>query len=198
MPDYSIGRFRGGFAVVWYDQHGKRRRHTLDAKDARGAEHEAAGVYAAWTRPRGKTVAELWDAYLRDKAGRAVTEPMRHYWKAMRVRFGPLAGDEITVEDCRAHVKERRDHGIADRDRWQDEREKTEGRGGGPRKVDPLAVLALALSKLAGGRYRRHDRDRAGGPVPPRCDREDGPSRRPGRPDRRSSASPAEFACRHA
>jgi integrase len=114
MSNYRIGRNCGGFVVVWYDAAGKRHRHALDATDARGAQLEAPGVYAILTRPKGKRVSDLWTAYVADKAGRAVLVTMEHTWKALRDRFGPMQGDMITAEDCRAHVAERHANGIAD------------------------------------------------------------------------------------
>lgn len=40
--------------------------------------------------------------------GRAVVETMRHTWKALENRFGPMEAEAITIADCRAHVEERR------------------------------------------------------------------------------------------
>lgn len=115
MPDYRIGHLRGKFCLVYYTDNGKRRhRHTLESKDARGAEIEAPGIYAILTRPRGKNVCELWKAYCVDMAGRAVVGTMVHTWKALDARFGSMAGDAISVADCRAHIADRRKAGIKD------------------------------------------------------------------------------------
>lgn len=59
-------------------------------------------------------MAELWEAYCADKAGRAVVVTMGHTWKALRDRFGLMSGDGITIADCRAHAEERRTRGIQD------------------------------------------------------------------------------------
>jgi integrase len=113
MPEYSIGRLRGRLClVIWRD--GKRQRHDLGTTDPREAERLAPALYAELTKPRGVTTGELWNAYCDDKRGRAVIATMRHTWKALRYRFGPLRGDAITVEDCRAHCVERRTAGISD------------------------------------------------------------------------------------
>jgi integrase len=69
---------------------------------------------AELTRPKGTRVADLWPAYIRDKDGRAILTTMVHTWKALKDRFGPMAADAITVQDCRAHVAERRKAGIKD------------------------------------------------------------------------------------
>jgi integrase len=113
MPEYSIGRLRGRLClVIWRD--GKRQRHDLGTTDPREAERLAPSLYAELTKPKGGAVVDLWDAYCRDREGRAVVATMRHTWKALRSRFGRFAGGEITVADCRAHVAERRARGIAD------------------------------------------------------------------------------------
>src|SRR4051812_38872866 len=56
---YKIGRFRGGLAIT-FDVAGKRRRYQLNARTASDARREAPTLYAALTRPKGKTVSELW------------------------------------------------------------------------------------------------------------------------------------------
>lgn len=113
MSDYRIRRFRGGFCLVWYTD-GKRHRHALDSKDARGAAIEAPGVYAILTKPRGKDVGSIWRGYLADKSGRAVVGTMEYTWKALRDRFEFMPGDAISVADCRAHTEARRNSGISD------------------------------------------------------------------------------------
>ena len=117
MPDnepYRIGRLNGRFVLVFDDNNGKRRRYRLDAKNASEARRVAPGIYADLTKPRGCTVADLWDAYTRDKAGRAVVGTMVHTWKALRERFGNMDGEAITIADCRAHMAERRKNNIKD------------------------------------------------------------------------------------
>jgi integrase len=113
MPEYSIGRLRGRLClVIWRD--GKRQRHDLGTTDPREAERLAPALYAELTKPRGASVAELWESYCRDRAGRAVIGTMRHTWKALRNRFGAIGGVNITVADCRAHCLQRRAAGISD------------------------------------------------------------------------------------
>jgi hypothetical protein len=77
MPSYRIGRLKGQFVIV-FEQDGKRRRYRLRATDKSGAEHEAPGIYAELTRPTGTTVGELWNAYLADRADRAIVSNMPH------------------------------------------------------------------------------------------------------------------------
>jgi integrase len=113
MSGYRIGKLSGKFVLV-FEQNGKRRRFRLTAKDAHEAHRVAPGIYAELTRPKGTTVAALWEAYTQDKAGRAVVVTMTHTWKALRDRFGPMDATSITVEDSREHMKERRAKSIAD------------------------------------------------------------------------------------
>jgi integrase len=115
MPTYRVGKLKGRFVVSVYDDRGIRtHRYRLDARNAGDAEREAPGVFAALTRPRGKSVKDLWDGFVADRAGRAILATMVHTWKALERRFGSMAGDCITVEDCRAHALARQKAGIKD------------------------------------------------------------------------------------
>jgi integrase len=110
---YNIGRLHGECVLVFYDGL-RRRRYRLGTADASEAQRRAPAIYAEITRPKGTRVADLWIAYTKDKAGRAILATMVHTWKALKDRFGPMPGDAITVEDCRAHVEKRRAVGIKD------------------------------------------------------------------------------------
>lgn len=114
MPKYRIGRLKGRFVIVYRDRTGKRRRYRLVAENADEAHRLAPGAFAHLTRPTGRTVADLWAAYVNDKAGRAIVGTMTHTWKALRDRFGPMHAGVITVADCRAHMAARRERGIKD------------------------------------------------------------------------------------
>ena len=70
MPDYRVGRLKGRFVLTFQDGEGKRRRYRLDAENACEAHRVAPAIYADLTRPVGRTVAELWEAYVREKVGR--------------------------------------------------------------------------------------------------------------------------------
>jgi integrase len=113
MSSYRIGKLNGKFVLV-FDVGGKRRRFRLGAKDASEAHRVAPGLFAELTRPTGKKVKGLWQAYVQDRAGRAVTVTMVHTWKALKDRFGNMEAEAITVADCRAHMAERRKSGIMD------------------------------------------------------------------------------------
>lgn len=110
---YDIGRLKSagfpeGECVLTFWKEGKRRRFRLGTSDSAEARRRAPAVYAEALRPTGTTVAELWEAYRVDKAGRPVVEIMRHEWKALSARFGEMAGESITIADCRAYIAERR------------------------------------------------------------------------------------------
>jgi integrase len=111
---YRIGWLNGKCVLVWRDASGKRKRHSLGTDDAREAQRRAPGLYFELTRPRGRTVQDLWSAYVADNQGKAIVVTMGHTWKALKGRFGPMDGERITSEDCRAHIAERRRAGIKD------------------------------------------------------------------------------------
>jgi integrase len=112
--EYRLGRLGGECCLVYYDSTGTRRRYRLGTRDPRQAALLAPALFAELTRPKGTKVRDLWDAFTHDKAGRAITETMVHTWKALKDRFGDMAGDAITDADCRAHTKKRRAAGIKD------------------------------------------------------------------------------------
>jgi integrase len=116
---YEIGRLKSakfpkGECVLTYWVDGKRRRFRLGTSDETEARRLAPAVYGQAVKPKGKTVAELWEAYRTDKAGRPVVAIMPHQWKALEARFGRMNADEISIQDRRAHVAERRAAGRKD------------------------------------------------------------------------------------
>jgi integrase len=115
MPEqkWTITKFRGKLALT-FQQDGKRRRHTLGTNDPRAAYLIAPALYEELTRPTGGKVADIWHAYVRAKADKAVIPTMGYTWKALQERFGNRDGENITLEDCRAHTAARRQTGISD------------------------------------------------------------------------------------
>lgn len=114
MPEWRITRLRGEFCITWDDKDGIRRRYRLGTSDPKEASRRAPARYAELTRPLGTTVSSLWESYTLDKKGLAVLETMKHTWKALATRFGPIEGDTVSVADCRAHIEERHKAGIQD------------------------------------------------------------------------------------
>ena len=108
MPEWRITKLRGELCIAWEDERGQRRRYRLGTADPKEAARRAPARYAELTRPTGQTVADLWQAYVRDMDGRAVVETMKHTWKAVGERFGPMEASAITIADCREHIAQRR------------------------------------------------------------------------------------------
>jgi len=80
MQDWRLTRLRGGFALT-FDQEGKRRRFSLDTDDPREAQRLAPALYAELTRPKGRTVADLWKSELVGTDAPIDTEEV--VWRAM-------------------------------------------------------------------------------------------------------------------
>jgi len=71
MQDYSVQRFRGGFAIVWRDPaSSQRRRYTLQSTDRQSAEAEARRWWATATRSSGR-VGDIVEAYLDQREAEA-------------------------------------------------------------------------------------------------------------------------------
>lgn len=113
MSEWRITRLRGKLALT-FERNGKRQRYSLGTDDPRQAYIIAPALYSEVTRPDGRTVKHLWDAYTTDKAGKAILATMVYTWKALAERFGGRDGESITREDCRAHTLYRRSNGISD------------------------------------------------------------------------------------
>jgi len=111
---YSIGHYRGELALIYRDTSGKRHRHALGTTDPVEADHRAAARYAEVTHPQRNTVGALWAAYRADHAGRRIVANMEFSWRALVTRFGGMPAEQVSVEDCRAHIAARRKAGIQD------------------------------------------------------------------------------------
>lgn len=120
MPEISIGRLRGGFCVYWRDGTG-RKRFQLEARNRAEAEAEAIDVYRAKTfeaRPRGQTVAQMWEAYRDELHGRAMGKTMKYTGKAILPFFGNHFPDNITKTMCQEYARNRMDAGKAQGTVW--------------------------------------------------------------------------------
>jgi site-specific recombinase XerD len=115
MPSYRIGKLKGRFVISIYNDAGERtHRYRLNSTDKSGADREAPGVFATLTRPTGTRVGDLWAAYEQAYEGRAILERMKYSRKALEARFWTMTASSITMEDCKAHIAERRKAGIKD------------------------------------------------------------------------------------
>jgi len=108
VPEYSIQRFRRGYAIVWRDAVRKRHRRQLDATDKPTAEAEARSL---WKRHTGSasTVGGLMDAYLEagEAAGRASIQRQRDAWKAMKPYWGKVDPAKIDEQMAQEYVRRR-------------------------------------------------------------------------------------------
>lgn len=116
MPDFSIGRLRGGFAVYWTGGDGKRVRYQLQARTRAEAEPEALDVYRTKKFAQsqgGETVSDLWEGYRKDLGDKPTAETMGYTGKAVLAHFGAYRPDQITTELCRAYARDRMAGGIS-------------------------------------------------------------------------------------
>lgn len=107
QDEFSVQRYRGGFAIVWRDATGQRHRHTLVADNRPSAEAEArarwqAGDDSPWT------VGRIIAGYLETLAGRPAHPRRVDAWKAMRGYWEAV--DPLMIDDamCRAYRASRR------------------------------------------------------------------------------------------
>jgi len=113
MPPWRITRLRGKFALT-FDHEGKRRRYNLATADASEAQRLAPSFYAELTRPKGRTVADLWNAYTAEKEGKPIVATMKYTWKALGPHFGHRDGEDVTDGECQAYIAARRKKGRSD------------------------------------------------------------------------------------
>ncbi|UYV37067.1 tyrosine-type recombinase/integrase [Rhodobacteraceae bacterium D3-12] len=119
MQEYRIGRLNGRFVVVWYDEAGNRHRHRLEAETRERAEAEGRDVLLAQTAGKSElTVATIWKAYSETVVGRPVHESMEYTGRSVLPWFGAFRPDQISVQDCKAYIADRRKAGIQDGTIW--------------------------------------------------------------------------------
>lgn len=113
MSEYTVQRFRGGFAIVYRDAAGKRHRERLQAKDRPGAEAEARRGWAAGSDRSSWTVGAIVNAYIADREadGIASTARQKDAWKAMRPLWNDVDPDLIDREMAQSYARRR---GMAD------------------------------------------------------------------------------------
>lgn len=113
MPEWRITRLRGKLALT-FEQDGRRRRHTLNTDDAGEAQRIAPAIYAELTRPTGRTVRDLWEAYRKEKAAQSIATTMKYTWVAIGPHFGHRDGEAVTKEECHSYTAARRKAGRSD------------------------------------------------------------------------------------
>lgn len=110
--EWRLGRYRGKFCAVRYDETGQRHRHTLGTTDRGEAERLIRRLQHA--KPTVATVQWIWGEYVIEKAGRPIATTMGYTGKAILPHFGHLDAEAITVDDCRAYTAARREAGRSD------------------------------------------------------------------------------------
>ncbi|MDO6587370.1 tyrosine-type recombinase/integrase [Salipiger sp. 1_MG-2023] len=122
MPDITIGRLRGGFCVHWIDPStGKRTRHQLAARSRKEAEAEGLRVYRekfAASRPRGGTIADLWQAYVEELGDKPTARTMGSTGKPILQHFGAYTPEQITKAMCVEYKRKRYEAGKSQNTVW--------------------------------------------------------------------------------
>lgn len=119
MREYKIGRLNGRFVVTWHEENGQRRRYRLNASTGAEAEAEARDIVLARTAQISElTVEAIWSAYSETVVGRPVHESMIYIGRSVLPWFGALRPDQITPDDCKDYIADRRQHGIKDGTIW--------------------------------------------------------------------------------
>lgn len=119
MQEYRIGRLNDRFVVTWREEDGRRRRYRLDADTLENAEAEARDVLLAQTAGKGElTVETIWKSYSATVEGRPVHESMKYTGRSVLPWFGAFRPDQISVQDCKAYIADRRQAGIQDGTIW--------------------------------------------------------------------------------
>lgn len=113
MQPWRITRLRGQFALT-FDKDGRRHRYTLNTDDAREAHRIAPALYAELTRPNGRTVTDLWEAYRADKSAKSIATTMSYTGKAILPHFGHRDGEAVTKGECQSYIAARRKLGRSD------------------------------------------------------------------------------------
>jgi len=108
---YSVQRFRGGFALIWWnhDDDGERKRHRrqLDSQDRQSAEAEARIIWEG-SDDSPWTVGRLMPAYLASITGKPSHSRRKDAWKAMMHFWESVDPALIDEAMCKAYRQSRR------------------------------------------------------------------------------------------
>lgn len=114
MPDYRLGKLKGRWVCVWYDETGRRHRHRLDAgtpSEARAAFREFTRKCDAIARPAERlTVEDLWADYVAEKEAqeKVSVQRMKDAWKALKETFAAVRPSDVTPILVREYTARRR------------------------------------------------------------------------------------------
>lgn len=116
QTEYTVQRFRGGFAIVWWEkdpqtEEPKRRRIQLAAQDRPSAEAEARIRWQTSGADSGDnswTVGRIMKGYLATVAGRPSETRREDAWKAMKPFWENVDPELIDEQMCKDYRKTRR------------------------------------------------------------------------------------------
>lgn len=113
MPEYRIVKHRDRYSLAYTDEQRGRVRVALGTADRGEAEARASRIWSARHQPASERVADLWDAYVKDrKAHVARTDRFASLWTALEPHFGHRLGTAVTVDDCKAYHAQRKRAGM--------------------------------------------------------------------------------------
>jgi integrase len=123
MRPFTITKLRGGYAVNFQDDDGKRRRFQLSSKDKAVATAEAAEIVSEFFRitPDKMTVGSVLDAYIEHLGNRPAGNRLR-LCRVLRDYFGAYRPAQITdklVNDyCKGRIHQRTGNPVSDETLW--------------------------------------------------------------------------------
>lgn len=104
--EFTVQRFRGGFAFVWRDN-GIRRRRTLAATDRQSAEAEARSIWAGAERGPW-TVGRIMTGYLASISHKPSHQRRQDAWKAMKPFWDGIDPALVDAKMCQNYRKRRK------------------------------------------------------------------------------------------
>lgn len=118
-PEFRLVKYRGKFAVEFYDG-SKRNRHSLGTADREEARARLSEYRKSWKAQRRKvvTVETAWNGYRASLGPKPAAVTMGHEWKALGPHFGAMPADMITEDDCLSYIAKRRESGRRDGTIW--------------------------------------------------------------------------------
>jgi integrase len=114
MPTFELGKHRGKYVAIYYDEHGCRKRRSLGTDNealARTRLAESEHMLLTRALSRGHTVDDLFSLYLKDKQheGKAklTLQAIMRAQLHLQPAFGHLKPEHITRDNVRTHISER-------------------------------------------------------------------------------------------
>jgi integrase len=106
MSDWRLVKHRGQYSLAY----GHPRKRIATGTDDRGRAEAIAGeIWRRLNRPVQERVADLWPAYVADRATTSGAKArMASVWKTLEPHFGYKLGRAITKADCRAYIQARK------------------------------------------------------------------------------------------